>query len=276
MLLDGIKIKESILTTVKKDVAQLSFVPLFTDIVIGNDPASLQYAMMKKKTAHTLGFQYTDAFFSATINEEVLVKEIQRLVSLPHMSGIIIQVPVPSHLPQQTLLDTIPMSLDVDVLSRSAQESFYKDTNQLILPAAQAVMVLLEEAAVDFLSDKFVVVGQGLLVGKPVTHLLRKRGACVETITDTTSETKKRELLLQADVVVSAVGIAGLITGEMVKENVVVIDAGTLEVEGSIVGDVDVESVAPKARFYTPTPGGVGPVTVACLFANVVATAKKI
>lgn len=276
MLIDGRKIKNTLLATMKQEVEALSFSPVFTDIVIGENPASLQYALMKKKTAQALGFTYNDSFFPSTVTYEILLKEIERLAAIPHMSGIIIQVPVPEQLPQQALLDAIPVSLDVDALGTKAQALFYENTNELSLPAAQAVMILLEHAEVDFSSDTFVVVGQGLLVGKPVTHLLKKRGARVVAITKGTPESEKREHLMKADVIVTATGVPGLIQGEMIKNNAVVIDAGTLEVEGSIVGDVDMETVAPKARLLTPTPGGVGPVTVACLFANVLAVAKKL
>ncbi len=276
MLLDGRKLRNTILEKVKDEVAKLSFVPLFTDIVIGSDPASMQYAGMKKKTAVAAGFGYEDAFFPDTATEEEILAEIARLEKLPHMAGIIVQLPIPKHLPQEKILNAIPPSLDVDVLGVVANEQFYRNESPLILPTAHAVMKLLDEAGVDYARNTFVVVGRGALVGKPVIHLLEQKGAQVSVVTRSTPQEEKETLLKNADVIVSATGVAKLITGEMVKEGVVIVDAGTSEMSGSIVGDVDFDTVAPKASYITPSPGGVGPVTVACLFENVLAIAKKL
>jgi|JI8StandDraft_1071087.scaffolds.fasta_scaffold69430_2 methylenetetrahydrofolate dehydrogenase (NADP+)/methenyltetrahydrofolate cyclohydrolase len=275
-ILDGRKLRDSILEEVKKEVAQLSFVPLFTDIVIGDDPASLQYARMKKKTAEALGFGYVDAFFPSDTPAEKLFEEIARLSALPHMAGIIIQLPIPAHLPQKELLDAIPPALDVDVLGAHTEELFYSNQSSLILPTAHAVMKLLDEAGADYARHSFVVVGRGALVGKPVIHLLQQKGAQVDVITRSTSVEEKMKLFADADVIVSATGVAKLITGDMVKEGVIVVDAGTSESSGAIVGDVDFDTVAPRASHITPTPGGVGPVTVGCLFMNVLAVAKTL
>ena len=276
MILDGRKLRNTILEEVTKEVEQLSFQPLFTDIVIGEDPASLQYARMKKKTAEALGFGYVDAFFPSDTPAETLFEEIARLSALPHMAGIIIQLPIPAHLPQKELLDAIPPHLDVDVLGAHAEELFYSNKSPLILPTAHAVIKLLDEAGADYNKHTFVVVGRGALVGKPVIHLLKERGARVEVVTRTTTSEDKQRLLAEADVIVSATGVAKLITGERVKDGVIVVDAGTSESSGAIVGDVDFDTVSPRASFVTPTPGGVGPVTVACLFMNVLAVSKTL
>lgn len=276
IILDGRKLRNALLEEVKQEVEKLSFQPLFSDIVIGDNPASLQYARMKKKMAETLGFGYVDAWFPADISLEKLKQGIERLVETPHMAGVIVQLPVPASLPQQEILDCIPAHIDVDVLSTEGAVSFYEKNQGLVLPTAQAVMYLLDEAQVDYTRDLFVVVGRGDLVGKPVAHILRKKGAHVEVVASDTSEADKLELLARADVIVSATGVAGLITGDMVRDGVVVIDAGTSEVSGTIVGDIDFDSVAPKARYITPTPGGVGPVTVACLFKNILVSAQQL
>lgn len=276
MILDGRKLRDILLQEVKQEVGKLSFQPLFSDIVIGDNPASLQYARMKKKTAESLGFTYVDAWFPEDIPLEKLKHEIALLVATPHMSGVIVQLPIPASLPQQEVLDCIPASIDVDVLSTQAAVSFYEKNQGLVLPTAKAVMYLLDEAQVDYTRDLFVVVGRGDLVGKPVAHILKTKGARVEVIASDTSEADKIELLAKADVIVSATGVAGLITGDMVQDGVVVIDAGTSEVSGTIVGDIDFDSVAPKAKYITPTPGGVGPVTVACLFKNILVAAQKL
>ena len=276
MILDGRKLRDAILEEVSREVSTLSFVPLFTDIVVGSDAASIQYAGMKKKTAVAAGFGYEDAFFPDSATDDEIIREIARLEALPHMAGIIVQLPLPKHLSQEKILNAISPRFDVDVLGQIANELFYENKSSLILPTAHAVMKLLEEAKVDYAHHSFVVIGRGALVGKPVIHLLEQKGCKLNIITRQTSSEEKEALLKNADVIISATGTAKLVTGDMIKEGAIVIDAGTSEAGGAIVGDVDFETVAPKASFITPCPGGVGPVTVACLFENVLAAAKML
>ena len=295
---DGKKMKNEILHSVSQKVATFSHTPLFTDILIGDDPVNAQYVAMKKKMATKLGFGYKDVAFSADTPVEKIVEEIHKLNTTPDMAGIIVQLPLPPQYNKAEILDAVDPRLDVDVLGTIASEQFYNYTGSLIskrtsdmqaslhvresagntrpqpliLPTANAVMKILDAASVDLQTKKILILGQGPLVGKPVAHLLKKQSLLFDIVTRQTPVEEKLQLLAGADVIISAMGVPNDIAGDMIKEGVIIIDAGTSEMEGSIVGDVHFESVAPKASFITPTPGGVGPVTVACLFENVCTT----
>ena len=192
------------------------------------------------------------------------------------MCGIIIQLPLPKHIDRQNVLDSIDPKLDVDCLGKSASEKFYgsyNSKNDLGFPTALSCMALLDSINFNLKDKKIVVLGQGMLVGKPITALLRFRNLLPTIITDQTEN--KKELIKEADVIISGMGKGKYITGDMIKKGVVLIDAGTSESEGGLVGDVDLESVKDTAGYVSPVPGGVGPVTVAMLLQNVLEVAKS-
>ncbi|HMR55638.1 MAG TPA: hypothetical protein PKD34_03550 [Candidatus Doudnabacteria bacterium] len=143
----------------------------------------------------------------------------------------------------------------------------------MVPQTAGAILQILDSLPEDWNSKKFLVLGQGELVGKPVAHLLKQRGYALAVADNSTTEVN--QMLLAADCVISGVGKPGLVTGDKLKQGVIVIDAGTSEAEGSIKGDVDQESVEAKAKFLTPVPGGVGPITVAKLLENVLLVAER-
>jgi methylenetetrahydrofolate dehydrogenase (NADP+)/methenyltetrahydrofolate cyclohydrolase len=273
MLIDGRKIRDEILEEVRQGVATLPFQPVFCDILVGNDPVLAQYIRMKAKTAESVGIAFYHAEFSETITTEMLVSEIKKINTVPHMCGIILQLPIPEHLDKKSILDAIDTSLDVDCLGTSASDAFFSRRNEIGYPTALACMAVLDSLHIDLAHKKFVVLGQGELVGKPTAHLLRARGYAVETIVRTTEN--KEALLKNADVIISGIGQGKFLTGDMVKEGSIIIDAGTSESTGGVVGDVDIESVSKIAGYVSPVPGGVGPVTVAMLLKNVLAVAKN-
>ena len=262
-IIDGRKIRDEILAKIKSEVAALPFKPVFCDVLVGEDPASVQYVQIKERVAEAVGISFYRANFSKSITTDNLIREINVLNNIKNMCGIIVQLPLPEHLDKHKVLDSIDSRLDVDCLSRISSENFYnnyKSGNSLGFPAA--------------LSKKIVVLGQGMLVGKPVTALLRARNLLPEIITNETSN--KEELIKQADVIISGMGKGKYISGDMIKKGVILIDAGTSESEGGIVGDVDLESVKEIAGYVSPVPGGVGPVTVAMLLNNVLTVAKNL
>jgi methylenetetrahydrofolate dehydrogenase (NADP+)/methenyltetrahydrofolate cyclohydrolase len=180
------------------------------------------------------------------------------------------------------ILNTINPELDVDCLGNIRSEKFYNNyggENDLGFPAAVSCLALLDSLNLDnnpstaLRTRKIVVLGQGNLVGKPVTALFKSRGLNPEIITINTED--KEKLIKEADIIISGVGKGKYITGDMIKKGVVIIDAGTSEDEGSIIGDVDLESVKDIAGYVSPVPGGVGPVTVAMLLKNVLIVAKN-
>ena len=266
-IIDGRKIKSEILEELKKKVEALPFPPIFCDILVGDDPVSASYVRIKGKAAESVGIKFKVVNFPASVTTEEIVHEIDNLNRVPLMSGIIVQLPLPSQIDTGLVLDAIDPRLDVDCLGSFNSRNFYDDTGSISYPTALACMKLLDSLNLDLKDKNIVVLGRGKLVGLPVTHILESRGLKVSVVHSQTENSN--EIILNADVIVSAVGKGGFLTGSMVKDGVVIIDAGTSEENGSVVGDVEVESVEGKASFLTPSPGGVGPVTVAVLLENV-------
>jgi len=272
MIIDGRKIKDDILLEVKEGILSLPFTPIFCDILVGNDMSSVQYVNMKAKIAESVGIKFRTANFPETVSMEELIEEIQNLNNVPHMCGIIIQLPLPSHLDEKVALDAIRPELDVDCLGSINSENFYNNDGYLGYPTALACLKVIDSLSQDLKNKNFLILGQGKLVGLPVTHLLKNRGFEVSTINSKTDN--KKELIKNADVIISAIGQGKFIKGDMIKNGAIIIDAGTSEDNGSVVGDVDLESVTNIASSVSPTPGGVGPVTVAMLLSNVLSVAR--
>ena len=285
-IIDGKKIRDEILKGIKVEVSKLSFVPVFCDVLVGDDPASIQYVEMKKKMAEMVGIHFHTANFKANITNEKLVKEIQMLNVVKNMCGIIVQLPLPKSIDQQTILNSINPKLDVDCLSALVSENFYKSYDGSIdlgYPTALACMAILDSLNLDLTVKNMVVLGQGMLVGKPVAALLKSRG--LEPVVIRSKTEGKEELIKEADIIISGMGKGKYIKGDMIKKGAVLIDAGTSEsmepstegeMSNSIVGDVDLNSVKDVASYVSPVPGGVGPVTVAILLKNVLQVAKNI
>jgi methylenetetrahydrofolate dehydrogenase (NADP+) / methenyltetrahydrofolate cyclohydrolase len=273
-IIDGKKIRDEILDKVKGEVSELSFRPVFCDVLVGDDPASVQYVEMKGRMAEAVGMAFHRANFTKEITTAQLVEEIKNLNKVPNMCGIIIQLPLPLHIDRQIALDAIDPRLDVDCLGAVASEKFYKGEGEIGYPTALACIAILDTLGLDMEGKNITVLGQGILVGKPVTALLKFRNVFPEIITRKTEN--KEEKIKNSDVIISGMGQGKYITREMIKEGVVIIDAGTSESSGGIVGDVDLESVKGVAGCVSPVPGGVGPVTVAMLLRNVLTVAKKL
>ena len=272
-IIDGKKIRDEILAGLKTRVAALPTPPVFCDVLVGNDPASAQYVAMKERVAESIGIQTHTAAFPADITTEALVAEIKKIADMPHMAGLIVQLPLPAHIDQKTVLDAVPTAIDVDALGSETSLAFYTGTPQFVYPTAAAVLAVLDSAQVDLSDKNIVIAGKGMLVGKPVAHLLTRRGVSVVSVDSDTPNTEK--IFPKADVLISATGKAGLITGDMIQKHAVLIDAGTSESNGGIVGDIDRVSVEGRASMLAPVPGGVGPVTVAMLMQNIVIAAER-
>ncbi len=270
------QIKTEILESIKQEVLSLPFDPVFCDILVGSDSVSRKYVDIKAKTAESVGIKFKAVEFRESITTEEIIDEIERLNKVPYMCGIIVQLPLPSHIDRQTVLDAISPALDVDCLGKASNEIFYQSShseNFLGYPTALACVRILDSLQLDLTNKNIVVLGQGTLVGRPVSHLLEVRGYTVIRVDKNTENIT--EILQSADVIISGIGRAKFISKDMIKEGVVIIDAGTSEEDGAIVGDLDIESVEEKASFVTSSPGGVGPVTVALLLENVLRVAKR-
>lgn len=270
--IDGRKIKDEILKEVSEKVQTLPFVPIFCDILVGDNLVSASYVRMKQRTAEKVGIKFKTAEFKDDITTEELVSEIENLNRVPHMCGIIVQLPLPRHIDKRIVLDSISPELDVDCLSKTSEENFYNDKATLSYPTALACLRILENVPIDLKDKSIVVLGTGMLVGKPVAHLLNIKGLNVISINTSTEDAES--LIKNADVIISAIGKGKFINSDMIKEGAIIVDAGASEEDGGVVGDVDMDSVLDIASYISPTPGGVGPVTVAMLMNNVLKVAQ--
>jgi methylenetetrahydrofolate dehydrogenase (NADP+)/methenyltetrahydrofolate cyclohydrolase len=231
---------------------------------------------MKARTAEAMGVRFYNATFPKEINTDKLQEEINKINKIENMCGVIIQLPLPEHIDKRVVLDSIDSHLDVDCLGTLASKEFYegnKDRIKLGFPTALACMAILDSLNLDLKDKKIVVLGQGMLVGKPVLALLSFRGLNAIPVTSKTEN--KEQIMKEADVIITGIGKGKFIKSEMVKDGVVLIDAGTSESDGGIAGDVDLDTFIDFNAIISPVPGGVGPVTVAMLLNNVLNVAKN-
>lgn len=289
ILLDGKKtsadIKDEIAIEVAKLKEQGKKTPHLAAILVGNDGASRTYVNAKVKACEKVGFASTLVRLEDTISEDDLLTEIEALNTNDDIDGFIVQLPLPKHIDEQKVLMAVSPDKDVDGFH---PENVGKMTLNLptFLPATPAgILELLERYEVETSGKNVVVIGRSHIVGSPMSILLsQKRTVGNATVTITHSRTKDLESFTkEADIIVVALGIAEFLKGDMVKDGVVIIDVGITRVDDAtkkngfrLLGDVHFESVAPKASYITPVPGGVGPMTIAMLMKNtLLARAQK-
>lgn len=242
-------------------------------VVVGEDPVVQKFIAQKKRAAEYVGISVRIYPFPATITTNELRKKLAEIVHEKRNTGVIVQLPLPPHINAQYILNAVPPEKDVDMLSARSLGNFVTGKDLIIPPVVGAVRAFFAEYEIDYKNKYIVVIGAGTLVGKPVALWLLQEKATFSVIRSTTETPQK--FLLDADIIISGIGQPKYITADMIKKDVVIIDAGTSESEGKLSGDADFESVAAKAAFITPVPGGVGPVTVAILFQNLLALSQK-
>jgi methylenetetrahydrofolate dehydrogenase (NADP+)/methenyltetrahydrofolate cyclohydrolase len=276
MIIDGRKRASEILTSLQSEVAGLSFRPKLVDVVVGNNPVTESYVGIKQRRSVEIGLEFVTERLPESISQKELIEKIISLQRDPHLAGLLVQLPLPKNIDSDAVMNAIDPALDVDGLTEINTQALYSGTPNYVPATAAAVIELIEAAGIyDQLNGmKTVVIGNGSLVGKPVTFLLKSKGADLTVVNRSSGDIS--EVCKAAKLIVSGAGSPNLLTGDMVSDGVVVIDAGTAESNGGISGDVDFASVSPKASFITPVPGGVGPVTVAMLLRNTVISAKGI
>lgn len=272
VLLDGKKLSQKILAELKEEIAGLGKNLRLAAVVLGEDPVVLKFIEQKKKTAEEIGMDVRIYSFEVSITTNELRKRIAEIVHEKKNSGVIIQLPLPEHINEQYILNAILPEKDVDVLSARAVGNFAVGKSPIMPPVAGAVKAFFEEYRIDYKNKYIVIIGAGSLVGKPAALWFLQEKITFGMVEHLAGS--PREFLKQADIIISGIGRPHYIIGDMVKEGVVVIDAGTSESSGKILGDVEFDSVAPKAAYITPVPGGIGPLTVAILFKNLVSLVK--
>ncbi len=227
-------------------------------ISVGSDPVSLRYINKKKQIGERLGITVIVHVFDAAISEENLATEVMRISEDRTVNGMIVQLPLPKHIATERITARIPSEKDADALGLYPR---------VLPPVVLAVREICREENISLHGKHIVIVGKGKLVGKPVAEWVRKEGAFVEIVDRSTKEPD--EIFKKADIIVSGAGVPSLITPDKIKEGVILFDAATSEMSGKLVGDID-PACADKAAFYTPVPGGIGPLTVVLLFKNLI------
>lgn len=282
-LLDGKKVSTEIKNEIRDEVQTLldsgRRPPHLAVILVGNDPASRTYVKGKLQSCEYVGYSSTLKRLPSSISEEDLLKQVERFNEDPDVDGIIVQMPLPEHITPQKVTQTISPTKDVDGF-HPVNVGLMTLNFPCLMPATPSgILELLERYEIPTKGKHCVVVGRSRIVGRPTSIMMSRGGHPGEaTVTlchkYTPAETLKK-MVLQADIVIVAVGKPNLITADMVKEGAVVVDVGINRVEDSsrksgfrLTGDVDFPSVSEKASFITPVPGGVGPMTVAMLLRN--------
>lgn len=267
-LFNGKSIATELLAQLRQTAIKLPSPPRLAVVLVGDDPASLRYIAKKQQAAEQVGIEVTVHVCNADTSEEEVVQLLQQIQTSQTLDGLIIQLPLPDKLNTDRILDLVNPIIDVDCLTKVNQSLLATATPRFIPPTPAAILDLLARTKIDLAKQHIVIVGNGRLVGQPLSTILRARG-CSVVVCDTQTE----DLALAtatADVLITAVGQAKLITGNMIKDGAIVIDAGCEVVNGKLYGDVDPVSATAAAAWFTPTPGGVGPMTVAKLLENVV------
>jgi methylenetetrahydrofolate dehydrogenase (NADP+)/methenyltetrahydrofolate cyclohydrolase len=280
-ILDGKKTSSDIKEEIAIEVAALKKqgkkTPHLAAVLVGSDGASMTYVGAKVKACELVGFESTLIELPDNTSEKALLQEIENLNNNVEIDGFIIQLPLPKHIDEHKVLMAVHPDKDVDGFHPTNVGKMALELPTFLPATPYGIMELLERYDVETSGKNVVVIGRSHIVGRPMSILLsQKRTAGDATVTLTHSRTKNlKSITQQADIVVAALGIAEFLTGDMVKEGVTIIDVGITRVDDAskkrgfrLAGDVNFESVAPKAAFITPVPGGVGPMTIAMLLKN--------
>jgi methylenetetrahydrofolate dehydrogenase (NADP+)/methenyltetrahydrofolate cyclohydrolase len=274
-IFDGQKAADKIAAHLKKDVENLKthgFHPRLAIVAIQADERARTYIRAKEARAAQIGIE-TDIIRYDNHQIEPIKADLARLNNDPLVHGIIIQLPLPAALKINTTIDLITPEKDVDGLTSANAHAIENSQKPTFYPATPlAVLEILAQNGVDLVGKKIAVIGQGRLVGRPLTAMLKNAGADVRVADKNTPDISA--VTRAADIIISATGSPRLITSDMVAQSAVVIDVGISQLDGKQVGDVDFEKVKNKASLITPTRGGVGPMTVVMLMQNVIEAAK--
>lgn len=280
-ILDGKKAAQAIKDQLKLNVAQFAVegrkTPHLAAILVGNSGASETYVASKVKSCEEVGFKSTLIRFEDSISEMKLLEKIEELNADPDVDGILVQLPLPKHISDEHVINTIHPDKDVDGFHPANVGRMVQGLPAYVAATPYGIMLLLEHYKIDTKGKHAVVVGRSNIVGRPMSILLSSNSAYGNcTVTICHSHTKNlKEFCLQADILVAALGKAEFVTADMVKEGAVVIDVGITRVADAtkksgfrLKGDVHYETVAPKCSWITPVPGGVGPMTIGALLKN--------
>ena len=275
-IIDGKAVSAAVKDEVKNEVEQLKksgSVPCLAVVLVGNDPASKVYVGNKKKACEYCGIKSLEYLLDENTTEEELLSLINVLNNDSAVNGILVQLPLPKHINEEHIINSIVPSKDVDAF-HPVNVGKIMIGNPDFLPCTPAgVMEMLKKYNIETCGKDCVIIGRSNIVGKPMAMLMLAANATVTVCHSKTANIKEK--CKNADIIIAAVGKAGFVTADMVKDGAVVIDVGiNRNREGKLCGDVDFESVSQKASYITPVPGGVGPMTIATLMKNTLAAFK--
>ena len=284
ILLDGKKVAAEKRAELRETIAQLQAAgkraPKLAIVIVGHNPASETYVANKIKACGEVGIEAEKIAFEADITEQQLLAEVSRLNHDATIDGFIVQLPLPEHISETTIMSAIDRRKDVDGLTPENVGRTVQGLPSIISATPRGIRELLAYYQIPTEGRHVVVIGRSNIVGKPIAMLLMQRpylslpsmsAASLGDATVTICHSKTRDLksiCLTADIIIVAAGCPKLLTADMVKEGVTIIDVGINRVDGKLVGDVDFENVAPRAAYITPVPGGVGPMTIVSLLQN--------
>ena len=277
ILIDGKKVAAELKEKLKQEVSELKNkykqVPGLTVILIGDLAPSQIYVKNKEKSANEVGLKSDVIRYPDTIDEKIVLDKIDELNKDDSISGILVQLPLPKHINKQKIIEKILPSKDVDGFHPMNVGNLSSGYDSSIPCTPLGCYLLIKKIEPNLNGKKAVIVGRSNLNGKPMTQLLLKEN-CTVTITHSKTKDLKAECL-KGDILVAAVGIPELIKGDWVKKDAIVIDVGINKTDKGIVGDVAFEEVSKVAKALTPVPGGVGPMTIACLLKNTIDCFKR-
>ena len=277
ILIDGKKAAAELREELKQEVVELKTkynkVPGLTVILIGDMAPSQIYVRNKEKSANEVGLKSEVIRYPDTVEEKTILEKIEELNNDETISGILVQLPLPKHIDKQKVIETIAPSKDVDGFHPMNVGNLSSGYESSVPCTPLGCYLMIKKIEPNLSGKKAVIVGRSNLNGKPMTQLLLKEN-CTVTITHSRTKDLKADCL-EADIIVAAVGIPELVKGDWVKKDAIVIDVGINKTEKGIVGDVAFDEVSKVAKALTPVPGGVGPMTIACLLKNTVECFKR-
>lgn len=277
-IIDGREIAAEVRAEIKSEISLLKeksgMTPGLAVVLVGDDPASRVYVRNKGKACEEVGIRSFQHTLPADTGEEELLALIKELNGSKEVNGILVQLPLPSHIHEETVIEAVSPQKDVDGFHPYNVGRLMIGRPLLQPCTPYGVMRMLESTGVDLTGKEAVVVGRSNIVGKPMALMLLHRNATVTICHSKTRDIAQK--VRSADIIIAAVGRAGFVKGEWVKDGAVVIDVGiNRTADGKLVGDVEFEGASRRASFITPVPGGVGPMTIAMLLKNTVEAAKR-
>jgi|TARA_B100001971_G_scaffold203882_1_gene219384 methylenetetrahydrofolate dehydrogenase (NADP+)/methenyltetrahydrofolate cyclohydrolase len=265
MIVDGKKIEGEIKEALKDEIKKRKRHFCLSIFESDHTLAGQKFVNIKKRFAKDIGVSFNEYEFPESADTRVLKKMIKEVI--PKSNGIIIQLPLPSHIERDKVLNSIPLYLDVDVLSKKSIKEFENGTLPILPPVVGAIKEILDRSSVDVRGKKVVIIGKGMLVGAPSAVWFKREGGNVEVVDSKTHNLEEKTH--DADIIVSGVGKPHMLAPDMLRQGVVLLDAGTSEMHGKLAGDAH-PSCAGKCSVFTPVPGGIGPITIAVLFKNLI------